>query len=68
MPILELYRCTIPFLITFGTSYEARILMFGVSNAKNLAVGSWLLTGALDANAISFRNSCFITSSFSIKR
>ena len=36
------------FLLAFGTSHEAKILVFGVPNAKNLAFGT------LDANALRY--------------
>ena len=47
MPFIEHHCSSLPFLLAFGTSYEAWILVFGVSNAKNSGFGT------LDVNALS---------------
>ena len=48
MPFVEHHCSTMVFLLAFGTSHEAKILVFGVPNAKNLAFGT------LDANALRY--------------
>ena len=47
MPFIEHQCSSMPFLLAFGTSYEAWILVFGVPNAKNSVFGT------LDVNALS---------------
>ena len=39
MPFVEHYS-SMPFLLVFDTSHKARILVFGVPNAKTLAFGT----------------------------
>ena len=46
MPFVEHHCSTMVFLLAFGTSHEAKILVFGVPNAKNLAFST------PDANAL----------------
>lgn len=36
MPTLELHGSIMLFLLAFDTSHESSILVFGVSNAKNI--------------------------------
>ena len=47
MPFIEHHCSSMPFLLAFGTSYEAWILVFGVPNAKNSVFGT------PDVNALS---------------
>ena len=47
MPFIEHHCSSMPFLLAFDTSYEAWILVFGVSNTKNSVFGT------PDVNALS---------------